>query len=82
MLAEHAGRPEEAVRNYAAAAKAWSAGKSPYEEGLALLGLGRCLSELGRRAKAVAALSNARVLFEGIGARSALAEAGGMLQDL
>jgi hypothetical protein len=74
LLAERDGAAKDAVRDYAAAAEAWHSGKSPHEEGLALLGLSRCLLTLRRKTEADTALTNAHALFEGIGSRLALAE--------
>ena len=74
LLAEREGLTEAAARDYAAAAEAWRSGKSPHEEGSALLGLSRCLLTLRRKTDADAALANAEALFESIGSRLALAE--------
>ncbi|HTX69859.1 MAG TPA: AAA family ATPase [Thermoleophilia bacterium] len=81
LLAEHAGRPEAAARHYEAAADAWRLGRSPHEEGLALLGLGRCLLALRRQSDADATLTKARDLFAGIGSRSELAEVDDVIQS-
>ena len=75
LLSERAGQADAAAHEYAAAAEAWRTGKSPYEEGWARLGLGRCLVLLGRKAEAAEALSQACALFAGIGSQLALAEA-------
>ena len=74
LLAERAGQFELAARDYTVAGEAWRTGRSPHEEGLAQLGLGRCQLQLRRRTEAITSLSNARVLFEGIGSRLELAE--------
>jgi class 3 adenylate cyclase/tetratricopeptide (TPR) repeat protein len=74
VLAEDAADHASAAADYAEAAVAWAAGKSPHEAGLALLGRGRCLLDAGETTEAVAALSQARTLLEGIGSRPALAE--------
>jgi hypothetical protein len=74
LLAEHAGRLDDAARDYADAAKGWHTGRSPHEEGLAVLGLARCLLQLRRGEEARAALSHAGELLKHVGSRPALAE--------
>ncbi len=74
LLAEHAGLAEDAAGYFAAAARGWHTGRSPHEEGLAMLGLARCLLQLRRREEAGAALSDARRLLDRVGSRPALAE--------
>ncbi|MFD7861922.1 ATP-binding protein [Streptomyces sp. NPDC059783] len=48
VLAEHGGDPAGAAGHYRAAAEVWAALPRPYDELLALEGLGRCLIAAGR----------------------------------
>ena len=73
-LAERRAEHESAAAEFAAAAAGWRDFGMPYEEGHALLGLGRCLVALGRAPEAAAPLCEARRVFAGLGARPALAE--------
>jgi class 3 adenylate cyclase/tetratricopeptide (TPR) repeat protein len=74
LLAEDAADIMTATQDYSAAVTAWRAGKCPHEEGLALLGLARCLLGSRRRTEGIAALDEAHTVLAGIGARPALAD--------
>jgi class 3 adenylate cyclase len=80
QLAEARGAAREAARAYEEAASAWALGGAPHEEGLALFGYGRCLRATGREADALSALSRARAVLAGNGARSALQQVDQLLQ--
>ena len=82
LLAENRADNAAAATDYAAAAAAWEAGCAPHEAGLALLGAGRCQLSLGKVSDALAALSRARVILEGIGSRLALADVDRVFQSI
>jgi len=69
VLAEARGELSDAVDLYADAAVRWAGFPSPLEQGLALLGRGRCLIATGRTGEAKAELEQARALFSGLRAR-------------
>jgi len=72
-LAEGRGQFEAALAGYRDAAARWAAFTIPLEEGHARLGAARCLVALGRQVDAQAPLSEARAIFEGLGAVAPLA---------
>jgi tetratricopeptide (TPR) repeat protein len=82
LLAEQLGEHEQAVAGFMDAAARWQAFGVPYEEGQALLGMGRCLTALGRAPEAAAPLIGARSVFGRLGARPAFAEADRRLAGL
>ena len=75
VLAEGHGELVEAARLYHDAAAAWAGHGYVLEHALALLGAGRCLSELGRLEEARERLAEASLLLERLGARPLLQEA-------
>jgi len=77
VLAEAAGGFNEAAQRYSDAAEAWRRFPFPLEEGLALLGAGRCLVALGEGANQE--LRGARELLLGLGARPSVVEADALL---
>ncbi len=79
LLAERRGQLEAAAAGFADAAAGWHEFGEPYEEGHALLGLGRCLVALGRAPVAAAPLAAAREIFARLGARPALEETDAVL---
>jgi tetratricopeptide (TPR) repeat protein len=79
VIAEAEGRLEEAVAGYGDAAARWLRYGSVPEQGLALIGQGRCLIALGRAAEAAELLQTARDLFAGLGASRPLAEVDDLL---
>ncbi len=78
-LAEARGETEEAAGLYSEAADRWERFGVEPERAYALLGRARCLVALGRGTDAVEPLREARPLFEALGARPALDEAGALL---
>jgi class 3 adenylate cyclase/tetratricopeptide (TPR) repeat protein len=74
QLAEARGEHEQAAAGFADAAARWHDFGVPYEEGHALLGVGRCLVALGRAPEAAAPLAAAHELFARLGAEPALAD--------
>ncbi len=74
MLAEARGDLETAAHRYAEAAERWETFGVVPEHAWALLGLGRCLTALGRSHQAGAVLPPARDLFAGMGAAPAVAQ--------
>jgi len=82
LLAEACGEHETAAAGLADAAARWHDFGVPYEEGHALLGLGRCLVALGRAPEAAAPLAAAREIFARLGARPALEETEAALAGL
>jgi class 3 adenylate cyclase/tetratricopeptide (TPR) repeat protein len=81
MLAEAQGGVEEATGLYTEAVADWDEFGNVPEQGHALLGAGRCLLALGRRAEAKRTLQEAREIFQGLGARPALQEADTWLEQ-
>jgi class 3 adenylate cyclase/tetratricopeptide (TPR) repeat protein len=81
LLDEADGQHEAAVSGFADAAARWHDFGVPYEEALALLGQGRCLVALGSAEEARESLSAAREIFVRLGAKPALAEIEGLLQQ-
>jgi tetratricopeptide (TPR) repeat protein len=79
VVTEAQGDLEAAVDLYADAAKRWSDYRSVPEHGLALLGLGRCLEQLGRPT-GHRRLVEARAIFVRLAARPLLAATDGWLQ--
>ena len=73
-LAELGGDLEAAVEGYREAAEAWERFPHPLQHGLALLGAGRCLLELGRSNEAGERLRAARDVLGGLGAAPSVAE--------
>jgi tetratricopeptide (TPR) repeat protein len=78
VLAE-ADDPEAAVSLFEEAAKRWAEYGYVLGRGLALLGSARCLLALGRKTDATLVLQQARDIFTGLGAASALAEVDALL---
>jgi hypothetical protein len=60
---EAAGEIEPALGGFLAGARGWADFGSPFERAKALLGAGRCLSALGRRAEGTARVEEARGSF-------------------
>jgi hypothetical protein len=81
LLAEARGEHRAAARFSAAAASLGSCGV-PYEEAQSLLGQGRCLVSLGRAQEAAVPLAAARGIFARLGAKPALAETDGLMQQV
>jgi len=81
ILAEAAGRREEAAERYAEAAGRWEGFGVVPERAHALLGRGRCLLALGRPDPAAAPLREARSIFARLRARPALAEVDALLRN-
>ena len=79
ILAEAEGRLEEAAVLHGDAAARWDAFHTPYEQGLSLLGQGRCLVGLGRPADAAPVLRQAGQIFTALEAASDLDEAEALL---
>ena len=73
-LAELAGDLEAAMEGYREAAEGWERFPHPLQHGLALLGAGRCLLDLGRSNEAGERLRAARDVFGGLGAAPSIAE--------
>ena len=82
LLDEAHERHDVAVASYSAAAAHWRDRGTPYEEGQALLGQGRCLLVLGKAPEAAAPLAAARDIFSRLGAKPALAETDELLLQL
>jgi class 3 adenylate cyclase len=82
LLKEDGREFEEAAEAYAEAARRWHDFSVPYEEAQARLGLGRCLVALGRAPEAAPALTEARAIFEKLGARPALADTETLLGEI
>jgi tetratricopeptide (TPR) repeat protein len=74
VLAETAGRMEEAAARYAEAAAGWLPYGFPLERGRALLGQARCLARLERPREVAKALREAREVFERLRAKPLLAD--------
>ena len=74
VLAETAGRLEQAADLYAAAAQGWDAYGQVLEHALGLFGQARCMARLGRPS-AGAALEAASRRLTGLGARRFAAQA-------
>jgi len=81
MLAEARGDFAAALPSYADAAERWVRFGLVPEHGYALLGKGRCLCLLDRRAEAREPLVEAREVFVRLGARPALAEIDALLEQ-
>jgi len=79
VLAETAGRAEQAAGLFAEAAGGWLAYGELLEHGRALLGAGRCRGRLGHPGSR-SALRDAHALFTRLGAHPLAAEAGGILR--
>ncbi|MGH2489505.1 MAG: hypothetical protein ACRDFR_07810, partial [Candidatus Limnocylindria bacterium] len=79
VIAETEGRLDEAASGHRDAADRWAAYGSVPEQGLALVGQGRCLIALGRAGEARDSLQNARELFAGLGAVVPVAEVDDLL---
>ncbi len=77
VLTEARGGLEEAAQRYSDAAEAWMGFPSPFEEGLALLGAGRCMVKMGEGADQE--LRRARELLLGLGAWRSVEEADALL---
>ena len=73
MIAEARGPFEEALAGHRDTAARWKAFTMPLEEGHARLGEARCLMALHRQEEAQGPQSDARAVFEGLGAHAALA---------
>jgi tetratricopeptide (TPR) repeat protein len=82
LIAEAHGEYAAAAEGFAGAAASWRTFEMPYEEGQALLGMGRCLARIGRRTEAAAALHGARGRFAELEARPALEETDSLLGTL
>ncbi len=80
-LAEANGELERAASGYRDAAAEWRDFGNVLEQAFALLGSGRCLLGLGRRAEALEALAGARELFSGFGAHPYVREIDDLLGD-
>ena len=63
-IAEAEGDLETAVRDYADAAARYGAFEIPWEQALALVGQGRCLTALGRTAEAAEPLRAASIIVD------------------
>jgi hypothetical protein len=81
MLTEARGEHGGAAAAFADAAARWRGFGIPYEEAQALLGQGRCLVALGSAPEAAAPLAAAREIFARLGARPALVETDGLMQQ-
>ena len=79
LLEEHDGTMDAAAAHFAHAATRWGDFRVPYEEAHALLGRGRCLAALGKRAEAAGSLAAAREIFARLEAGPALAESDALL---
>jgi len=75
MVAEAAGRYDDALASFAAAEAGWTSFGNPYEQGHALLGQARCLSALGRTEDASERARAAIEAFEAVGAEPAIRQA-------
>ena len=80
LLTELDGDLEEAASLHDRAAAGWERFGHVAERGQALLGAGRCLRRLGRP-EAAARLESARAVFERLGARPLVREAGAELDE-
>jgi class 3 adenylate cyclase/tetratricopeptide (TPR) repeat protein len=80
-LAEAGGDLPAAVWGYGDAAERWQQFGAVPEQAFALLGQGRCLTELGRHAEATGALQQASAIFQTLQAAPALAETNLLLQQ-
>jgi hypothetical protein len=81
VLAEAAGRLEDAALRYGEAAEGWLAYGFPLERGRALVGLGRCLAQLERGREGANALRRAREVFERLRAKALLAETDALMEE-
>ena len=79
LLSEAHRDLEIAADGFADAATRWRGFGVPFEEAQALLGEGRCLTQLGRARDATPVLEQARGIFSRLGARPALAEVTGLM---
>jgi hypothetical protein len=79
-LAEEAGETEAAAAGYADAARRWGAFGVVAEQAFALLGQGRCLARLGRRAEEP--LEQARAIFGRLGAEPWLRECDALMAQV
>ena len=82
LRGEARGEHEAAAAGFADAASRWHDFGVPYEEAQALLGQGRCLVALGKAPEAAAPLAAAREIFVRLGAKPALAETDGLMQQV
>ena len=80
-LAEARGDLEAAAEGYADAASRWQAFGVVSEQAFALLGQGRCLTQLGQSSQASPVLQQAREIFQALQADPALAETDQLLQQ-
>jgi tetratricopeptide (TPR) repeat protein len=78
-IAEAEERLDDAATGFADAAARWAAYGSVVDQGLALIGQGRCLVALGREQEAVEPLQAARAILAGFGAVRSLAESDDLL---
>jgi hypothetical protein len=81
ILAEGRHELDEAVRLYGEVAESWSEHGVPVEEAQALLGIGRCLLELGERVAGASRLGEARAIFGRLGAQRLVDEADDLLAE-
>jgi hypothetical protein len=78
-LAEACGDAARAAELYADAAERWTQFGHALEGGLALLGRGRCLVQLGRTDEATAPLREAEAEFQRLGAVPLVGETAALL---
>jgi tetratricopeptide (TPR) repeat protein len=81
LVAEARGEIQRALELYVDAAQNWKSYGFLLEEGLALLGSGRCLTALGRTAEASSRLQEARKIFSDLGAAPLLAQTNSYLEE-
>jgi hypothetical protein len=81
VFAEAEGQLELALRLHAESADRWATYGFVLEQGLALLGAGRCLLALGHPQRAAADLRNAQAIFESLGARPLVADTRRLLEQ-
>jgi class 3 adenylate cyclase/tetratricopeptide (TPR) repeat protein len=79
LLAEAAGKTDEAVELFRAAVRGWRDYGSVVEKAHALLGAGRCLIALGKPGEAAADITAARGIVSGLGATRLTQEADALL---
>jgi class 3 adenylate cyclase/tetratricopeptide (TPR) repeat protein len=79
ILAEACGDAARAAELYADAAERWTQFGHALEGGLAVLGRGRCLVQLGRTDEATACLREAEAAFQRLGAAPLLSETAALL---